>query len=308
MVTALRRALVSDGELSYRQGAASVLAAGVLFSITAILFRGLEGATDWQFLTVRGGSTALVLLGVVWVRRKTRPVAWGDVTGRTFVAGLLLAGMSMLFILALARTTAALTIFLLAAAPFFGAFFGRVVLGERVPVVTAGAMAVAAAGVATMVGSGIDAGQTSGVLLAAAIPIMLGLYNVLIRSGGAQADPVLPAIVAGAILLVAAGAVSLATAGLALSLRDVLLAFGSGGIALGIGIPLYNVGHRSVPTAQVSLLNLSEIVLTPLWVWIWPGEVPSAGTLLGGAVVLTAVVFLVIASDRASRRAVAEIA
>jgi drug/metabolite transporter (DMT)-like permease len=301
MITAVRRALVGDGDLSYRQGAVSVLTAGVLFSFTAILFRGLENSNDWQFLTIRGGSTALVLLIVALIRRKGRPVPFDQITGRTVVAGLLLASMSVLFILALARTTAALTIFMLAAAPFSGAFFGRVVLRERVSMVTVGAMAAAVAGVAIMVGSGIDAGQTSGVILAAAIPIMLGLYNVLIRSGGTQADPVLPAIIAGVALLIVAGIVSLVTVGLEYSVRDLLLGFGAGGIALGIGLPLYNVGHRSVPTAQVSLLNLSEIVLAPLWVWIWPGEVPSSGTLVGGAVVLAAVVYLVVASDRESR-------
>ncbi len=301
MDAAVRRALVGDGDLSYRQGAVSVLTAGVLFSFTAILFRGLENSNDWQFLTIRGGSAALVLLIVASIRRKGRPVPLDQINGRTVVAGLLLASMSVLFILALARTTAALTIFLLAAAPFSGAFFGRVVLHERVSMVTVGAMAAAVAGVAIMVGSGIDAGQTSGVILAAAIPILLGLYNVLIRSGGTQADPVLPAIIAGVALLIVAGIVSLATVGLAYSVRDLLLGFGAGGIALGIGLPLYNVGHRSVPTAQVSLLNLSEIVLTPLWVWIWPGEVPSSGTLVGGAVVLAAVVYLVVASDRESR-------
>jgi drug/metabolite transporter (DMT)-like permease len=301
MNTAVWHALVGGGDLSYRQGAVSVLAAGVLFSFTAVLFRGLENSNDWQFLTIRGGSAALVLLIVVFVQRKGRPVSLGQIDGRTIVAGLLLASMSVLFILALARTTAALAIFMLAAAPFSGAFFGRVVLREHVSMITVGAMAAAVAGVAIMVGSGIDAGHTSGVILAAALPIMLGLYNVLIRSGGTRADPVMPAIIAGVALVIVAGIVSLVTVGLEYSLHDLLLGFVAGGIALGIGLPLYNVGHRSVPTAQVSLLNLSEIVLTPLWVWIWPGEVPSSGTLIGGAVVLAAVVFLVVASDRASR-------
>ena len=101
--------------------------------------------------------------------------------------------------------------------------------------------------------------------------------------------------------MLCAGVVSLVTVGLEYSVRDFSLAFAAGGIALGLGLPLYNVGHRSVPAAQVSLLNLSEIVLAPLWVWIWPGEVPGKGTLIGGAVVLCAVVYLVIASDREAR-------
>jgi drug/metabolite transporter (DMT)-like permease len=301
MVTAVMRALVGEGELDYRHGAASVLLAGLLFSFTALLFRGLEGASDWQFLTIRGGSTALVLLAVALIRRKGRPVEFSNITWTTVLAGALLASMSILFILALARTTAALTTFLLAAAPFSGAFFGRLILGEKVSMVTVGAMTAAVVGVAVMVGSGIDAGQTSGVVLAALIPVVLGLYNVLIRGSGSSVDPMIPAIIAGIVLVIVAGVVSLATVGLQMSLRDLALGFAAGGIVLGLGLPLFNLGHRSVPTAQVSLLNLTEIVLAPLWVWFWPGEVPSTGTLIGGAIVLVAVVYLVVASDRQLR-------
>ncbi len=46
---------------------------------------------------------------------------------------------------------------------------------------------------------------------------------------------------------------------------------------------------------------MTEIVLAPLWVWLWPGEVPARSTLVGGAVILMAVVMLV-ASGQTSRR------
>ncbi|NNL47960.1 MAG: DMT family transporter [Acidimicrobiia bacterium] len=303
MVTPVLRALVGEGELSYRQGASIVLISGVMFSFTALLFRALDNANDWQFLTMRGGSTALVLLVVAYVRRRGRPVRFDEIDWKVALAGVLLAVMSMLFILALARTTAALTTFLLAAAPFFGALFGRVFLGEKVSMVTVGAMATAMSGVAVMVGSGIEAGQTAGVVFAALIPLVLGLYNVLLRSKGSSVDPILPAIIAGGTLVVVAGFVSVLTVGLAMSLRDILLGFAAGGVILGIGLPLFNLGHRSVPTAQVSLLNLSEIVLAPIWVWIWPGEIPATATLIGGAIVLVAVIYLVVASDRQFRLA-----
>ena len=301
MIAALRRALVGEGELTYRQGAITVLRPGSCSASPPCFFERLEGANDWQFLVIRGGSTASRVAGCcVYSPQEAACPLRSDNLDHRF-AGLLLASMSLLYILALARTTAALTTFFLAAAPFSGAFFGRVVLAEKVSMVTVTAMGAAAVGVAIMVGSGIDAGQTSGVVLAALIPIILGLYNVLIRSSGSSVDPVLPAIIAGLALVVVAGIVSVATVGLAMSMRDILLGFASGGVILGIGLPLFNVGHRSVPTAQVSLVILTEIVLTPVWVWIWPGEIPTTGTLIGGAVVLAAVVYLIVASDREMR-------
>ena len=40
--------------------------------------------------------------------------------------------------------------------------------------------------------------------------------------------------------------------------------------------------------AGMFTLFVTEVVLAPLWVWIWPGETPSVGTLVGGAIVICA--------------------
>ncbi len=197
----------------------------------------------------------------------------------------MLAATSMLYILALGRTSAATTLFLLAAAPIFAAIFGWLLLRERVRRPTLISIGVTMVGIAVMVGTGLDAGSGVGVLLAALIPITVGLYNVLLRGEG-EVDPVIPALIAGAALALTAGVIAVASDGLAVSWRDIGLATITGGLALGVGLPLFNLGHRSVPAAKVSLLLMTEVVLAPLWVWIWPGETPKVGTLIGGAVVL----------------------
>ena len=70
-------------------------------------------------------------------------------------------------------------------------------------------------------------------------------------------------------------------------------------VIIGIGLPLMNLGHRAVPTAQISLLMMTELVLAPIWVWIWPGETPSVATLAGGAIVIGAVAWQVVGSNNA---------
>lgn len=286
------RAFAGEGELSERQGATLVATAGVVFSITAIVLRAVDEATDWQVLTYRGASTALAMMLLVGLRRNGRPVRLGDTTWRTALAGVVLAATSMLYVLALSRTSAATTLFLLAAAPIFAAIIGRLVLGETVPRATRIAIAITAVGIVVMVGTGLDTGSGVGVLLALLIPITIGLYNVIMRSDGG-ADPVAPALIAGLTLAVVSGVVALALDGLAVSFRDGFLASLTGGVALGVGLPLFNLGHKSVAAAKVSLLLMTEVVLAPLWVWIWPGETPALGTLVGGAIVLATVAWLV---------------
>lgn len=292
MLRRVARAFTGQGELSEREGAILVAASGVVFSMTAISYRAVEAATEWQFLAYRGASTTVAMLLLVLARRGGRPVRLGDTTWRTAFGGVVLASSSMLYILALARTSAATTLFLLASAPIWAALIGRVVLGERVPRTTQIAIAITAAGIAVMVGSGLDAGSTAGVVLALLIPVSVGLYNVVLRSDGG-ADPVVPALIAGVVLGGVSGVIALATDGLGVSLRDAGLATLTGGVALGLGLPLFNLGHRSVAAAKVSLLLMTEIVLAPLWVWIWPGETPAVGTLIGGAIVLATVAWLV---------------
>lgn len=281
-----------ETELTERQGALMVAGAGVIFSFTAIAYRAVDSATDWQFLAYRGGSTTLAMLALVALRRRSRPVQLRGTTPRTVLAGLTLAVTSMLYILALGRTSAATTLFLLAAAPIFAAVFGWILLRERVRRPTVIAIGATMVGVAAMVGTGLDAGSGVGVLLAALIPVTIGLYNVLLRAEG-HVDPVVPALIAGAFLALGSAVVALGGPGLAISWHDAGLATITGGFALGLGLPLFNLGHRSVAAAKVSLLLMTEVVLAPLWVWIWPGETPRVGTLVGGAIVLGAVVWLV---------------
>ena len=53
---------------------------------------------------------------------------------------------------------------------------------------------------------------------------------------------------------------------------------------------LHHFKHNQVLHEQVALLSLSEVVLGPIWVALLVNELPSALTLLGGALVLSAIV------------------
>ncbi len=290
-----------ESELDYRGGAVLVAGSGIMFSFTALFFRAIESATDWQFLAVRATGALAAMLVITALRAGRRPVPFHIIGWRTGLAGVLLGAMSVLYILAFARTSVATVTFLLAAGPLSGAFFGRIMLGERLHRSTVIAIVIAAAGIAVMAMRGVDAGRVDGFVLAAVIPAILGLYNVLVRSTP-KVDPVIPAIISNSLVIPLTVVVAWSSTGLNMPLRDATLGFLAGFILIGVGLPLYNLGHRSVPTAQISLLVMSEVVLAPLWVWIWPGETPAAATLIGGALVIGAVVYQIASVDRVPLR------
>ena len=74
------------------------------------------------------------------------------------------------------------------------------------------------------------------------------------------------------------------------SWHDFMLCALMGMGAMSIGFIFFTMGSRHVPAAQVALLSLSEVVLGPIWVALLVNELPSALTLLGGALVLSAIV------------------
>lgn len=70
-----------------------------------------------------------------------------------------------------------------------------------------------------------------------------------------------------------------------------LAIFGAGQI--GLGLILLTIGARLIPAAQVALISLLEVVLGPLWVWLAVGERPGITTVIGGAIVVAAVILQV---------------
>tara|TARA_A100001037_G_C15035373_1_gene582962 strand:- start:747 stop:1100 length:354 start_codon:yes stop_codon:yes gene_type:complete len=58
---------------------------------------------------------------------------------------------------------------------------------------------------------------------------------------------------------------------------------------VGLGFTLLILGARHVPAAQVGLLALLEPVLGPIWAWLTVTEIPTAATLWGGLIILSAV-------------------
>jgi drug/metabolite transporter (DMT)-like permease len=188
------------------------------------------------------------------------------------------------FIAALNHTTVARVLFLLAASPLLAALLARVTLGEPITRRTATAMTVALAGVALMLGApgrGSLAGDALSLLAALAFAVMLVITRW--RRDVSMA----PATCLSQVFLVVAF-LPFAHPG-AISGGDVgwLAALGIGQI--GLGFALLTVGARLIPAAQVGLITLLEIVLGPLWVWIALDERPDTRTLVGGAIVIAAI-------------------
>ena len=278
--------------LNEQNGSAFVFLAGTLFSFSPLLFRWTSGeSSEWLFLFWRSIGiliSASIALSLGSVRGPTEALTTG--LGKNLLAGALMAGMSTSFIIAIARIDAATTLLLQSLAPFSAALLGWLLLREKVDRHTWAAMAIAVVGVGVM-GTTWDSSSVLGISVACCIPLMLGVYTVLLRDSQ-QRDPRAQVFFTGVIGIVVGVIASVATGGFALPVRDAILGLVSGGILLGVGLPIFNAAGRHVPAARTSLLLLSEIILAPIWVWLVVSETPAGNTVVGGAVILVALIWV----------------
>ena len=74
-----------------------------------------------------------------------------------------------------------------------------------------------------------------------------------------------------------------------ISLHDIFLGFLAGFFQVGFGFIFITIGARTTPSAMVGIIMLSESVLGPIWAFLFVSEIPSLYGLIGGAIILFAV-------------------
>jgi drug/metabolite transporter (DMT)-like permease len=68
---------------------------------------------------------------------------------------------------------------------------------------------------------------------------------------------------------------------------------------VGLGLTFFTIGSRHLPSGQASLIGTLETPLMAFWVWLGFGEIPSTRALIGGALVMGAVISDILADSRA---------
>ncbi len=135
-----------------------------------------------------------------------------------------------------------------------------------------------------MVGLGTD-GAVTGDLMA--LGMVLAMAAIILI---ARARPAMPALAAGIVSAIWAPAICLPFASLeGVTGWTITLMFGFGLLNSTLGFALFVFGARRVTPVETALMGALEVPITPLWVWLAFGETPSGPTILGGAMVLAAV-------------------
>lgn len=253
---------------------------------TAGLFVRLIPLDAMSMVVWRGPAAALGVLAVIAWTERGRTLAAFAAMGAAAWTYAVLAGLGMLiYVGSLRLTTVAHVAFIYATVPFAAAALGYLFLRELPSRSALIACALALVGVGVMVATPDAGSSLLGDLMAAGVTVMTAGMMVLSRRF--PGIPMLPAACMSGVLAGLA-ALPLATQ-LPANAGELGLIAASGVINMSLGLGLLAVGARLLPAVEAALIGTLESPLAPLWVWLAFGETPGQQTLLGGALVIIAV-------------------
>ena len=255
-------------------------------SFGGLIVKSFEGATLWQILFWRSLFFSLTVLTFLIITYKSKVLkSFHDSGLPGFIGGLILSIGFCGYVFAMYNTTVANTNFIISLQILFLAIFGLFFLKEKINLITLISIILAMSGVLLMVGNSLSPGELSGNLAAFTMPITFAVLIMIVRKFP-SVDMVPAQFVAG---------ISSCLIGLSfsptimISPHDIFLGFIAGFFQIGFGFIFITIGARTTPSAMVGIIMLSESVLGPIWAFLFVSEIPSLYGLIGGAIILFAV-------------------
>ena len=225
----------------------------------------------------------------VWLKLSKRPlsrVKKGEKKVFGFIV-LLSALSTSLFVFSVKYTAAANTVVFLATASFFAAIFTYFLIKERIEKSTMLAIFISFTGVVIVFGSSFGLGSNwIGDLLGLSLAIVMGLELTLLRKHSHFPHML---IIALSGFLVAFVMFFASQNLLSISLETLGWLLLMGLVQMPLAMYLIFIATKYITSAEVSLFTTIETTLAPVWLWIFLSEVPPKMTLIGGSLVIVAI-------------------
>ena len=255
-------------------------------SFGGLIVKSFEGATLWQILFWRSLFFIFIVTIFLLLTYKTKVLYAFKQSGLPgLIGGIVLSSGFCGYVFAMYNTTVANTNFIIQTQILFLAIFGYIFLKEKISKVTLISIFLAIAGVILMIGSSLSPGEMTGNLAAFIMPISFAILILIIRKYP-HVDMIPLQLIAGIVAMI----VGYLIAGkINISYHDIFLGFLAGFFQLGFGFIFITIGARNTPSAVVGIIMITEAVLGPLWAWMFANENPPITVLIGGCIIIFAV-------------------
>ena len=270
-----------------------ILSGALCMSFAALFVKLIQNADGFQILFYRGfPQCMMVMIVACFIRRISLVEFFKSIDKTDLILGFTMCIAFSFYIFALLNTSVASALFILSISPVFAALLSWRIIGEIPTKTTWIALLFAMVGVTVMVGADLTRGQLIGNLFAMISAFSFALMLVFARKS--KKSDVLTGNFLGAgfaILMAIILAYSYGD-GLIVSTQDMLLSFALGAFTIGIGIAFVAWAAPYLPAPNVGVLVLIESVLAPVWVWLFLDMPMKYQEILGGLIILCAVLIL----------------
>ena len=280
---------------NYLLGFFLVVLSGLIWSFGAQLVRLLEDADSYrlQYLLYRGLIiTSVILIFILFREGRNFFHTFRRIDSWSLIGSLVMSVTFFGWIYALTTTTVAITLLMLAVSPVLSAFLGYLVLGERLSRSTLLNMLIVAIGITTMVWDTDKSTTILGVIYGFFVALGFSIYTITIRKNPEVPKLLTPAL-AGFFCMIWASILILVT-GSSFEMPSVNIGISmTHGLVVGLGLILYGLGAKYLPSGELVMLSLLEVVLGIFWAWLPAlgiNEVPTRNTLIGGLAILVAII------------------
>jgi len=256
-------------------------------SFGGLIVKSFEGANLWQILFWRSVFFSIIVLFFLFLNYKKNffnSIYKIGLPG--FFGGIVLSCGYAGYVFAMYNTTVANANFIIQTQTIFLAIFGYIFLKEKISQLTIASIFLAFAGIFLMLGGSLTSGQMIGNIAAFIMPISFAVLILTVRKYP-NVDMIPLQLIAGL------GAIILGylfSSQIIVSLNDIFLGFIAGFFQVGLGFIFITIGAKTTPSALVGIIMLTEAILGPLWAWLFINENPPLVVLVGGSIVLLAVV------------------
>ena len=264
-----------------------LLFGGFCLSWGGFIIRSFQEATVWQILLLRSVFFMIALMIFLTATYKKNTIKIIKDAGYPAVLGGLVMSLSFIaFVVSMSITTVANVVFIISTQTMFLAIFGFFYLKEKVSLVSFFSILLAMGGITIMIGDSLSSGSFLGNIVALAIPINFSILVMIIRKN--KNLDMVPAIFYSGIFSIIYGLIL--SESLVFTSHDILMGFFLGVPQLAFGFICITIGSRTTPSTTIGLLMLTETLFAPIWVWIFLNEIPPLSVLIGGCVIIAAII------------------
>ena len=264
-----------------------LLFGGFCLSWGGFVIRSFEEATVWQILLLRSVFFMIALMIFLIATYKKNTIKIIKDAGYPAVLGGLVMSLSFIaFVVSMSITTVANVVFIISTQTMFLAIFGFFYLKEKVSLTSFFSILLAMGGITIMVGDSLSTSSFFGNIIALAIPINFSILVMIIRKN--KNLDMVPAIFYSGVFAIIYGLIL--SESFVFTSHDILMGFFLGVPQLALGFICITIGSRTTPSTTIGLLMLTETLFAPVWVWLFLNEIPPVSVLIGGAVIISAIV------------------